>query len=190
MASLFIVEDKVVIPHTETLLISPFKEIWDRDKSKTREFATEDFCYMEFMASMKASNPYRQYPEDKKHEIISEAVITRSKWVPDELIIEGILKIQMFQKEASTTYSYYMAAKQAVDNMQEFFETVDLNERNGKTGTPIYKPRDLTSALNDTGKVLANLKALEKKVEEELYESAKKRSDKEISPFAEPSSLK
>ena len=54
---------------------------------------------------------------------------------------------------------------------------------------PIWKPRDITSALNDTEKVLANIKSLEKKVEEELFEETKTRSNKQISPFADPESL-
>ena len=102
---------------------------------------------------------------------------------------QEITSIEEFQTNGSSTYSYYIAAKRAVENMKEFFESVDINERNEK-GAPIYKPRDITSALNDTEKVLANLKALEKKVEEELYESTKNRSDKKISPFADPKSLK
>ena len=36
MAYLFEVQEKTVIPNTETLLLSPFKEIWERDKSKKK----------------------------------------------------------------------------------------------------------------------------------------------------------
>lgn len=189
MAYLFKVEGKAVIPNTETLLISPYKEIWERDKTKGKEFAIEDFAYIEFMSSMKKSNPYRQYPEDKKHTVIKNAIITRENWDIDPLITQGINKIEKFQEEASTTYGYYMAAKRATEAMKDFFETVDIGERNFKSGSPIYKPRDITSALNDTEKVLSNLKSLEKKVEEELYEETKSRANKVISPFANPNSL-
>lgn len=189
MAFLFIVENKAVAPNPETLLIEPFKTIWERDKTPNKVDATEDFTYIEFITSLKKSNPYRQYPEDKKHEVLMEEIITRDSWVPDGLIQEAIRKIEVFQKEASTTYNYYMAAKIAAEKMQEFFRDVDINERNEKTMNPIYKPRDVTSALNDTEKVLTNLKALEKKVEEEVYETTKNRSDKQISPLAHPSSL-
>lgn len=186
MAFLFLVENKVVIPNTETLMIEPFASIWQRDTSPNKWEATEDFAYIEFMSSMKKTNPYRQYPENRKHDIIVQAVITREKWKPDRLIAQALKKIQEFQSEASTTYSYYMAAKKAAENLKDFFSTVDINrDVNPKTGLPIYKPKDITGALNDTEKVLANLKNLEKKVEEELYEEEKIRSDKKISPFAE-----
>lgn len=191
MAHLFIINDKAVFPNPETLLISPFKDIWDRDSSPGKENAIQEFAYIEFMSSMLKSNPYRQYPDDKKEEVIKEAIITQDNWTPDELIKSAIEKIKEFQKEASTTYNYYMSAKKAAENMQEFFNTVDITkEVNMKTGNPIYKPKDITSALIDTEKVLTNIKALEKKVDEELFEGIKTRSDKQISPFADPNSLK
>ena len=120
---------------------------------------------------------------------VRATVITRIGWEPDELIIKGMHKIIQFNKEASTTYNYYMAAKVAAEKMQDFFNDVDITEVNPKTFNPLYKPRDITSALNDTEKVLSNLKNLEKKVEEELYEETKNRSNKEISFFADPESL-
>ncbi len=189
MAFLFTVSEKTVFPNPETLLVQPFKEIWGRDKSKEKYNALEEFAYIEFMSSMKKSNPYRQYSEKDKESKVRKAVITRTDWEPDELIIQGIHKVKQFQKEASTTYNYYMAAKKAAEKMQDFFMEVDINAVNEKTLNPIYKPRDITSALNDTEKVLSNLKTLEKKVEEELYEETKNRSNKEISFFADPESL-
>lgn len=189
MAFLFTVTEKTVFPNPETLLISPFKDIWDRDKTKAKIKALEEFAYIEFMSSMKKSNPYRQYNEKDKEGKVRQAVITQEKWEPDVLIKQGIHKVFQFQKEASTTFNYYMAAKKAAEKMQNFFMTVDVTEKNEKSGTPVYKPRDITSALNDTEKVLSGLKSLEKKVEEELYEETKNRSNKEISFFADPESL-
>lgn len=190
MAFLFTVTEKTVYPNTETLLVSPFKDIWERDKSKQKYHALEEFAYIEFMSSMKKSNPYRQYPENQKEEKVVKDVITdRENWEPDELIKQAIHKLLKFQSEASTTYNYYMAAKRAAEKMQEFFNEVDITAVNPKTFNPVYKPRDITSALNDTEKVLGNLKTLEKKVEEELYEETKNRSNKEISFFADPESL-
>ena len=189
MAFLFEVTGKTVFPNAETLLIEPFKTIWNRDKDKNKVVALEEFAYMEFISSMKKSNPYRQYKEREKDKKIRQAIITTENWDPDDLILEGIQKIREFHEEASTTYNYYMAAKKAAEKMQDFFMEVDITSVNPKTFNPIYKPRDITSALNDTEKVLSNLKSLEKKVEEELYEETKNRSKKEISFFADPESL-
>jgi|TARA_R110002050_G_C8943259_1_gene512742 hypothetical protein len=189
MAFLFEVTGKVVFPTAETLLISPFKEIWERDKSKEKYQAIKEFTYIEFLTSMKKSNPYKQYSEDLKPIKVKEAIFKEEEWRPDELVNEGLKQIKEFQEGASTTYSYYIAAKKVAEKMKEFFIDVDINERNER-GAPVWKPKDITSALNDTEKVLSNLKTLEKKVEEELFEETKTRSNKQISPFAEPGSLK
>jgi len=190
MAFLFIVSEKSVFPNPETLLISPFKDIWARDKSKKKIKALEELAFVEFMTSMKKSNPYRQYKTGIKEQKIREAIITQKNWAPDELIHEAMQQVIQFHREASTTYNYYMAAKRAAEKMQNFFMEVDITAVNEKTMNPLYKPRDITSALNDTEKVLSNLKSLEKKVEEELYEETKNRSNKEISFFADPESLR
>lgn len=189
MAYLFRVENKTVFPNEETLLIEPFKSIWERDKTKSKSKAFEEFAYIEFLSSMKKTNPYRQYPEDRKESKIVEDIINTPNWKPDKKIKEAIDKIKEFQTEASTTYSYYMSAKRAAEKMQYFFNTFNINERNEKTGNPVYKPRDITSALNETEKTLQTLKSLEAKIQEELLEETRNKSDKEISRFADPETM-
>lgn len=189
MSVLFIVENKSVKPNAETLLVPPFKNIWNRDKTKGKTFALEDFAYIEFVSSVKKTNPYAGYKEKEKKEKVKNDIITKKDWVEDELILQAIEKVTQFQQKASTTYNYYMSAKIAAEKMDDFFKNFDMNECNLKTGNPIYKPRDITSALNDTTKVLENLNALKEKVEQDLYESTKTKGQKEISPFANPESI-
>ena len=191
MSLLFTVESKVVSPTTETLLVPIFKEIWDRDESADKRFAIEDFSYIEFMASIQKSNPYSGYPEDQRAEKIIKDIITRAEWDPtDRLLLQGIDKLKEFQAEASVTYNYYMAAKTAAEKMPQFFISFSMADVNLKTGAPIFKPRDITSALNDTSRVLENLNTLREKVDNEIFEEVKKKGQKIVSPFADPSSLK
>lgn len=188
-AYLFEIQERTVFPNPETLLIEPFKSIWERDKTKTKEKALEELAYIEFMASMKKSNPYKGYPEDVKKEKIENEIITIKNWKPDKLVLQGIEKIKEFQTDASTSYIYYMSAKIGLEKMREFFLNFDMNERNIKSGTPLYKPKDITSAINDIEKNLQNLKALEKRVEEEIFEEERNKGNKEISPFAKKNGL-
>jgi hypothetical protein len=190
MSLLFTVESKVVSPTTQSLLIPPFKQIWDRDDSKDKRYAIEDFSYIEFMASIQKSNPYSGYSEDQRAEKIIKDIITRAEWEEDTLILQGIAKLKEFQAEASVTYNYYMAAKTAAEKMQQFFIGFSMSEVNLRTGAPIFKPKDITSALNDTSRVLENLNSLREKVDNEIFEEVKKKGQKIVSPFADPSSLK
>lgn len=191
MSLLFTVESKVVSPTTQVLLIPPFKEIWERDTSTDKRYAIEDFSYIEFMASIQKSNPYSGYAEHQRPEKIIKDVITRENWdQEDPLLVQGIAKLKEFQAEASVTYNYYMAAKSAAEKMQMFFINFSMSDVNLRTGAPIFKPKDITSALNDTSRVLENLNTLREKVDNEVFEEIKKKGQKVVSPFADPSSLK
>lgn len=187
MSYLFQIKGNRVYPNPETLLIEPFKSIWERDISEEKIEAIKELSYIEFVASVKVSNPYRGYPTESRKEILKKEYFD-SEWKPDTLINKGIEKIEEFQTNGSETYTYWQSAMKAVEKLEDFFNNIDLDERN-KAGTPIYKPSDITKALNDTEKVMQNLTALKKKVDEELFESTRTKGDKQISPFANPNSL-
>lgn len=186
MAYLFKVEDKIVKPTDEALQVSPFKDIWERDTSTNKEVALQEFTYIEFMTSALKTNPYRGYSEDRKETVVRQDVIKIPDWQPDELILAGMQKVKQFQTEGSESYSLYLSALVAKNKLQDFFNNFNINKVNSKTGAPIYKPRDITTALQDLDKTIVSLQSLEKKVEEDLFESAKIRGQKEISPFADP----
>jgi hypothetical protein len=190
MSLLFTVENKLVRPHTETLLLYPFNEIWERDSSEDKRYAIEDFCFIEFMVSVKKSNPYSGYTTSDRREKILKDIITRAEWEEDSLIKVGMSRLEDFQREASITYNYFMAAKIAAEKMQRFFIDFDMTLVNERTGNPVYKPKDITSALNDTSRVLENLSGLKEKVDNEIFEEVKNKGQKIVSPFADPGSLK
>lgn len=189
MSLLFKVEKKNITPNTETLLISPFKEIWERDKTKNKVSAYEDFAYIEFNASIKKTNPYAGYSESEKEKRVREDVITREKWKPDKKIKEGIKKLKQMQRDCSPTFNYYMSVKLAAEKMQDFFENFDFSDVNLKSGNPLYKPKEITSAMNDTAKTLQNLEELREKVDNELFENSKSVAGRSVSQLADPTTL-
>ena len=80
MAFLFTVENAVAKPNVETLLISPFKEIWERDTSSDKSQAIKEFTFIELMTSKKKTNPYAGYADDIRFNKLREIyfVITSS----------------------------------------------------------------------------------------------------------------
>ena len=182
MAYLFIVENDIAKPNTEVLLLEPFKTIWERDKSEGKLEAIKEFTFIEFMSSKKKSNPYAGYDEQTRFLALRDEMFD-SDWEMDDEIKSALKKVEQFQIEASPTYQYYMSALTAAGKMRRFFNEFDINERNEKTGNPIYKPSDITRALNDTDKVLHNLNSMKEKVEQELFDNTKTRGNKDINPF-------
>lgn len=189
MSILFKVQDRIVIPNAETLLLEPFKTIWGRDETVDKEVAMAEFKYIEFTTSMLKSNPYAGYDEETKEKKVREDCIFMEDWNPDEFVVKAQDEVVRFSTEASVTYSYYMSNKRAAEEMTNFFNDFDINITNIKTGNPLYKPKDITNALKDSTDVMQRLDTLKDKVEQELFQVVKRRGEKVISPFADPESL-
>lgn len=192
MAYLFKVEGNRVYPNEETLLISPFKEIWERDNSPEKEVAIKELTYIEFMTSQLKTNPYKGYRATQRDEVLKKDIVKDENWKPDDLVMDAMDKIEEFQKEASSSYKLYKASLKAKENLEDFLLSVDLQSEENKTdkGAMVLKPKDITTALLDVDKVTASLSALHQKIEEELYEEVKVRAGKKIGVFARPESFK
>ena len=130
MAILFQVTNKTVQPTVETLAISPFSEIWSRDRTRDKEIALKEFAYIEFMSSQLKTNPFKDYPDGEKSKKILEAIkyeesLEHNNHVNmisnDILISKGIAFIEELQTNASSTYRLYSAAMKARDELEKFF---------------------------------------------------------------------
>lgn len=189
MSLLFTIENKVVRPTIECLMISPFKEIWERDENPGKFVATDEFIYIEFMTSVKKSNPYRGYEIEERKKRLNKDIMKHEAYEPDELVLQGMQVVIEFQRTASSTYNYYMSARNAATKLQDFFNDFDMGTLNERTGMPLYKPKDITTSLIDTEKVLQNLSTLEEKVNNDIFETTKIKGAKIVSDFADPNSL-
>lgn len=182
MSFLFNVVNNVVVPNTETLLISPFKEIWERDETEEKESAMRDFSFVEFMTSKKKSNPYSGYGEEERMNILKVKYYKDENYELDPLVEEGLSVIVEFQTNGSPTYTFYMSLLKAVEEMKNFFNTVDLDERDDKN-KPIYNISMITRAIGDFDKVLQSLISAREKLNQEVYEITKSKGNKEINPY-------
>lgn len=182
---LFRLEGTVVKPTEHALLVSPYKDIWERDEDPEKNNAIRDFSYIEFNCSYKKSNPYRGFADDVRKEKVGEAVYKEDyiNFVEDSLIKEGMELYETLRVKASPTIQYYLAAKAGAEKMMGWLNDFDMETKNVRTGLPLYKPREITSALKDTYDVMKTLNALEEKVHEQLFESMKTVGNKEINHF-------
>lgn len=181
---LFKVDAGVVKPTEHALLIPPYSDIWNRDKSPDKHNAIRDYTYIEFMCSMKKSNVFKGFAEDERHKRVVQHVFKGEAFKVDSLIQEGIDLYLKLNIEASPTIQYYLDAKAGAEKTRKFLREVDLSERNSRD-MPLYKPKEVTSALIDTFNVMKTLSALEEKVFEEQFDTIKGRANKQINVFEE-----
>lgn len=182
MAYLFILENNIAKPNIETILISPFKDIWDRDNSKDKSEAIKEFTFIELMSSKRKTNPYAGYSDEQRFHKLKELLKFPNDWKPDNLIEQCLAKIEEFQTEGSFNYMMYKQSLDTVMKTREYLIGIDLNERT-KSGMPVYKPADVYSAVEKVEKIMTSLNTLKEKVEQELFDSTKTRGNKLINPL-------
>jgi len=183
---LFGVKSSEIRVTMECLMIEPFKSIWKKDGP---DIGTQKFTYIEFMCSMKKNNVFIGYKiEERGKKILTNCFpsITSeemSNIINDPLVVQGMKIYNELQNEASPAIRFYESAVVAADNLVEFFNTIDLDARNLRTGALLYKPKDITNALKDVKDILKTLSSLRSEVIQELYEDVKGKAGREINYF-------
>lgn len=182
---LFKVEGILVVPTEHALLIPPYSDIWREDISKGKEDAKRAFAYIELNCSYKKSNPFKGYADDVRRQKVGEAVYREdyATFVETPYIIEGMKLYEILRVEAAPTLQYYLAAKSGAEKMIKWLDTFDMETLNHRTGLPLYKPREITSALKDSYDVMKTLNTMEEKVYEQLFETVRTKGGKEINHF-------
>lgn len=181
---IFVIDKGIIKPTDFVLGISPFKEIWDRDKSDKKDRAIKDFTFIEYYVSPKTINPFKDIREEEREKKIIETVSILKGYKPDKLVWQAVDRYKEMLYQWSKSYRLYTAAMKAIENLRDFLETVDVSEKNDK-GMPIYKPKDITNALKDINSIISNLKDLERNIFDEIS-SAKIYGGKRKNPFEDP----
>lgn len=183
---IFHVRDGVVTPTDEILLIYPFQDIWERDITPKKDIAMREFAFIEFMVSPKETNPFYGYdlPSGiRKAKIIENKFKDYPTWYPDNVVNVAMDIYREFYYNASPTLSFYDSAVKGANKLRDFFDTFSMREVNLKTGNPMYKPREISTALLDADAVMAKLNASFERVQQELFDTSKTKGNKVINDF-------
>jgi hypothetical protein len=157
----------------EAIALGPFKKIWDRDKSKTKDRAKNELAYIYYLCDYKS--PYFNTSNlEERHEEIKKAIFA-STWEPDNVITEAV----DFYRERQRTFSLVLLedAIGAMARLSSYIRTInfDENEINGKTGE--VRPKHDIKKFADTMKgIPATLKAL-KELEETVRKEQEQNND-------------
>lgn len=179
----FDVHDLVAVPTAQLLAIPDYAEISDRDHSLKKERAVREFSFIFFMVSMTRQNPFRAYNEGVKSQKIIERLFPEENWTPDAVVIRQCKQYKRDIEMSLMTYSMIVSSKIAIEKVKYFYENVDLDERNTRTGSLLYKPKDVTGAIRESIDLMRQLTDLEKKITEE--ELSGNKADKEANYFEE-----
>jgi len=177
---LFDIKGETIILNAQTLGIPPFKEIYERDKSKGKKKAYEEISYVTFLCDNTTDNRYRGYSEEERVRVLKRDFIKDLTWEPDDLVKEAIEKFRELQK--SPTSKLYEAALNGANKLAGYFTNIDF-ELIDDEGKPIHSAKELAQNLAAVGNIVRSLKQLEAVVRQEQQDATTARGGSEISEF-------
>ena len=150
--------------------IEPFKTIWKRDRTKTKETAQGELAYIYFTCDYK-SDFYNITDEETRQIEVAKHCFSGKKWSPDKLIEDA----QEFYKERQKTFSLLLLedAVHGIGKLSRYLRDINFeeNEVNEKTGEirpkhDIKKYADTIKTIPDIMKSLNTLQEAVKKEQE------------------------
>ena len=164
--NLFTLEHNRVAISPEALTIQAFKDIWDRDSSRTKERAVAELAYVFYMTDYKSV--YLAYdPAAREQKVIAD-VIHKKDWKADALIKNA----QKVYEELQQTPSMGLLkdAEVALDKIRYYFKNVDVV---GDIDGSVTKT--LIANIEKLGGVIKGLNMLRELVDKEITENKRLR---------------
>lgn len=162
----------------EALLLKPFKEIWQRDKSKNKDKALQELGYVYFISDPRSDYQYL-VDEEERSKAIKEGEGIDSKWKPDKLVLDAIAFYKSFKPTSALLLE---DTRFAVDKLRKLLREIDLTEVDDK-GKPIYTLNTITATIKQIPSLVKDLDEAEKTLSKELIESNKVRGSQEKSMY-------
>lgn len=171
------VTGKVELNTPEILLIREFAALMDIKRNKCKEDpegkyklrAFREFTYI--YLAIDWMSPYRDYYEQDRHqEALRDANITEEEFNNPEFRA-ACRKYRALQDE-TRSIKLLKAAQNVIDKFVDYFNNIDVEERDEQTGKPIYKTKDVMAEISSLHKVHEELVILESQVKKEISETS------------------
>jgi hypothetical protein len=159
----------------EAFALNAFKKLWNRDKTKQKDKAIQEFGYIYFMFDPRSSYQFYIEDETRHAEIVKDEGLDK-KWKPDKDLLEAA---ELYKKLIQTHGALLLnKSRRAADKLTEELANIDFAKED-KNGKPIYTLNVVTSALKQMPDVVKSLIETEKMVEQEITEKSSMRGNKE-----------
>ena len=162
----------------EAFVLKPFKELWNRDKTKNKDKALQELGYIYFMCDPRSDYQYIVDEEDRS-KAIKEGEGIEPKWKPDNKVIEAMKFYKQFKPVSALLLE---DTRVAVDKLRQLLRNIDLTEVDDK-GKPIYTLNTVTATIKQIPSLVKDLDEAEKAIAKEIMESDKVRGAQEKSMY-------
>lgn len=158
-------------PTQEAFLIKPIRNLYNSDKSKTKEKFLQQMSILYFLADPRSSYSYIVDDQDRLKEIIKQ------EGLPENFKIDKELKlaIEEYKKHIITTsYLLLQDTKTAIDKLRSFLRQIDLTLTDDK-GRPVYTINSITQTIKQIPQLAKDIIEAEKIVSKEIEEAGRAR---------------
>lgn len=158
-------------PTQEAFLIKPIRDLYNADKSKTKNKFMTQLSVIYFLVDPRSSYNYIIDEKDRLKAIIEQ------EGLPANFKIDKKLQeaIDIYRKHTITTsYLLLQDTKLAIDKVRQFLRDVDLTETDDK-GKPLYTINSVTSAIKQIPQLAKDVIDAEKAITREIEEQGKLR---------------
>lgn len=163
----------------EAMALKPFKTLWDRDKSRSKNTAIQELSYIYFMKDPRSDYQYIVDETDRSLAIIEGEGLPKT-WKPDTKVQEAL---QFYDTFKPTSALLLEDTRIAIDKIRQFLKEVDLSALDDK-GKPLYTINSITSTIKMIPQLIKDLDDAEKAINSEMAQSrGKVRGSKEKSLF-------
>jgi len=154
----------------ELLLLTPFKKLYDKDKSEDKNKFLEFLTIVYFTYDPRSDYSYIVNEEDRLQEVCVSNGFKLRKFSTLELKC-----IDLYKKLNTTiTQELLDSTKIAISKVRNFLETVNLKEVDSK-GKPLYTINSITSAIKQIPQLVRDVMEAEKIVSKEIEEQGRAR---------------
>ena len=159
----------VILNSADLALIDEFRTIIKRDKER----ADREFTYIYLAIDWKS--PYSGYSELERHEAaLKDAHISEEEW-NDPSFRAACRKYRALQ-ESNRYVRLLKSAELVTDKIIDYFNNLDLEERDEQTGKYVNKVADIQKAMENASKQIETLKMIESLVKKEITEQSQIRA--------------
>ena len=161
----------------DLLLIKEFKDLLEPKRNQCKDDksgldhlrANREFTYIYLAIAWKS--PYANFSEQERHQAaLKDAEITEEEW-NDPTFRAACRKYRALQD--SNRYVRLLQSTQLVtDKIIDYFNNLDIEERDEQTGKYINKVSDIQKAMKEAAEQIETLKQIESLVKKEMTEQS------------------
>lgn len=158
----------------EAFTLKPFKALWNRDRSKSKDRVLSEMGYIYFMVDPRSDYQYLT-DEEERSKAIKEGEGLPEDWKPDKLVLEAM---EFYKKFKPVSALLLEDTRFAINKLRTLLREIDLSKVDEK-GKPIYTLNTITSTIKQIPSLVKDLDEAERTIAKEILQNNKVRGAQE-----------